>query len=68
MSEWNYNLEEAPVDTYVLASCTFASRRFVIEGYKVCHDGAFLDVDGDQLSNAYAWMPLPDPAPLPEGD
>jgi len=27
-----------------------------------------VDIDGEHIENAYAWMLLPDPAPLPEDD
>ena len=68
MGEWNYDFGAAPKDTYVLASCTNGGLRFIVKGYKAYDDGAFVDSEGELMTNAYAWMPLPDPAPLPEGD
>jgi hypothetical protein len=66
VSEWNYNLEEAPMGKYILLSCDFGGRRVVVEGRKAPGECPFLDTEGAQIPQAYAWMPLPDPAAMPE--
>lgn len=63
MSEWNYNLEEAKKEKAVLVTrYRYGSGNRVVEV-------SWRDAKGDWVSSGVvAWMPLPGPAPLPEGD
>ena len=69
MSEWNYNLEEAPLyeDVLVTRAEQFTTGIFlyVNEGYRT-KSGAFERPDGKKITKVIAWMPLPDPAAMPE--
>ncbi len=73
MSEWNYNLAEAPEDEWVLI--TRVTYRNFAAGTTTAVETMIAHVIKDWWcgENGYgvhvvAWMPLPDPAPLPEGD
>jgi hypothetical protein len=77
MSEWNYNLEEAE-PTYEILVSRYKAKEICGRSHTITEvipgeadpdaQGKFVDIDGEHIENAYAWMPLPDPAPLPEGD
>jgi hypothetical protein len=67
MSEWNYNLDEAPKQAILVTAQARGEGSWVTTadflGGKWCNE------DGsDFYGTIIAWMPLPDPAPLPEGD
>ena len=77
MSEWNYNLEEAPKDTELMFSVK--TRAWTSELLGRFDDDKFAKkprpywkyylwgVTFSRDNPPYAWR-LPDPAPLPEGD
>jgi hypothetical protein len=60
-SEWDRKVSDAPVGDCVLTTVRSGDDAVVMVDMKPS-EGAW---DG---SSVIAWMPLPDPAPLPEGD
>lgn len=63
--EWNYNLDEAPLYHDVLVTwvvrCDGPPKALVNEGYRT-RSGSFERMNGNEISNVIAWMPLPDAA------
>lgn len=57
---WNYNMDEAPWGEPLHLSVNDPQAGLTV------HDGMRLADGRWSFPNAYAWMPLPDPAPLPE--
>ena len=70
MSEWNPDLEDAPYEERVLVSAVgFMGEPKVYRATKLdpgWWSSTDDDPDGERIV-PYAWMPMPDPAPLPEG-
>lgn len=70
---WNYNLDEAPKDSYVLLSVTGTSKCTFFEPQSVCSWWDEVEEQWMSFPRGYhqrhqiiAWRPLPSPAPKPE--